>query len=101
MFSGIIPLCGNEDGLAAVLGHEIAHNVAHHASERMSKSLILLTLVVLLALSLGVPDTASQMLLDIGFLRPGSRKQEVIAPLWTYTKRAQKVAGRTTGGALF
>lgn len=100
MFSGIIPICGNEDGLAAVLGHEIAHNVAHHASERMSQSLILLTLVVLLAWSLGVPDTASQMLLDIGFLRPGSRKQEVIAPSGHMRSLNQRFAGWTTGGAL-
>lgn len=77
MFSGILPICGNEDGIAAVLGHEIAHNVAHHASERMSQSFILLALVVILAWSFGVPDTASQLLLDVGFMRPGSRKQEV------------------------
>ena len=29
VFSGILPICDGEDGLAAVLGHEIAHNVAH------------------------------------------------------------------------
>ncbi|KAG6004125.1 hypothetical protein E4U21_001396 [Claviceps maximensis] len=34
--SGIIPVCRNEDALAAVLGHEIAHDTASHAAERLS-----------------------------------------------------------------
>ena len=29
---GILPLCRDEDGIAAVLGHEIAHVVAHHTA---------------------------------------------------------------------
>ena len=33
---GILPLTQTEDGLAIVLGHEIAHAVAKHAMERMS-----------------------------------------------------------------
>lgn len=36
VFSGILNVCGSEDGLAAVLGHEIAHNTASHAAERLS-----------------------------------------------------------------
>jgi hypothetical protein len=32
VFTGILPLCQNEDGIAAVLGHEIAHVVAHHTA---------------------------------------------------------------------
>lgn len=32
VFTGILPLCRNEDGIAAVLGHEIAHVVAHHTA---------------------------------------------------------------------
>lgn len=32
VFTGILPLCRNEDGIAAVLGHEIAHIVAHHSA---------------------------------------------------------------------
>lgn len=32
VFTGILPLCGGEDGIAAVLGHEIAHVVAHHSA---------------------------------------------------------------------
>jgi hypothetical protein len=32
VFTGILPLCESEDGIAAVLGHEIAHVVAHHTA---------------------------------------------------------------------
>jgi hypothetical protein len=32
VFTGILPLCRDEDGIAAVLGHEIAHVVAHHTA---------------------------------------------------------------------
>jgi hypothetical protein len=32
VFTGILPLCQDEDGIAAVLGHEIAHVVAHHTA---------------------------------------------------------------------
>jgi predicted Zn-dependent protease len=32
VFTGILPLCKDEDGIAAVLGHEIAHVVAHHSA---------------------------------------------------------------------
>ena len=32
VFTGILPLCRDDDGIAAVLGHEIAHVVAHHTA---------------------------------------------------------------------
>lgn len=32
VFTGILPLCKDEDGIAAVLGHELAHVVAHHTA---------------------------------------------------------------------
>jgi predicted Zn-dependent protease len=36
-YTGIMPICLNEDGLAAVMGHEIAHAFAKHGQERMSQ----------------------------------------------------------------
>jgi predicted Zn-dependent protease len=39
-YSGILPLCENESGVAVVMGHEIAHAVARHGNERMSQGLV-------------------------------------------------------------
>lgn len=36
VFTGILGVCGDEDGLSVVLGHELAHQVARHSAERMS-----------------------------------------------------------------
>lgn len=35
-YTGIMPICANEDGVAAVMGHEVAHAFAKHGQERMS-----------------------------------------------------------------
>ncbi len=37
-YTGILPVCKNIDGLAAVMGHEIAHAFAKHGQERMTSS---------------------------------------------------------------
>ena len=39
-YTGIIPVCQNEAGIAVVMGHEIAHAVANHSGERMSQELV-------------------------------------------------------------
>ena len=39
VFSGILDVAKNEDGLAAIMGHEIAHAVAKHSVERMSQAM--------------------------------------------------------------
>lgn len=53
VYSGIIPVCKDEAGLAVVMGHEIAHAIARHGNERMSQQLIIqaggTTLAVLLS----------------------------------------------------
>lgn len=36
VFSGLLNMAGNDDALAAVLGHEIAHQTASHTAERLS-----------------------------------------------------------------
>jgi metalloendopeptidase OMA1, mitochondrial len=41
VYTGILPYCQNEAGLATVLGHEIAHAIARHGGERMSRGLII------------------------------------------------------------
>lgn len=36
VYTGILPITRDEEGLATVLGHEVAHAVARHGGERMS-----------------------------------------------------------------
>jgi predicted Zn-dependent protease len=39
VYTGILPVCQSEAGLAVVMGHEIGHVVAGHGTERMTQSL--------------------------------------------------------------
>ena len=36
-YTGIMPICEDESGLAVVMGHEIAHAIANHGRERISQ----------------------------------------------------------------
>ncbi len=38
-YTGILPICQDETGIAVVMGHEVAHAVARHGNERMSQSM--------------------------------------------------------------
>ncbi len=35
-YTGILPVCGDDTGIAVVMGHEVAHAIAEHGGERMS-----------------------------------------------------------------
>jgi predicted Zn-dependent protease len=39
VYSGLMPVAKDKDGLAVVMGHEIAHAIANHGNERMSQGL--------------------------------------------------------------
>lgn len=39
VYTGLLPVTKDENGLAVVLGHEIAHAIARHGNERMSQQL--------------------------------------------------------------
>jgi predicted Zn-dependent protease len=39
-YTGILPVCDGEDGVAVVMGHEVAHAIAEHGNERMSQMLL-------------------------------------------------------------
>ncbi|RAR08118.1 carbohydrate esterase family 5 protein [Stemphylium lycopersici] len=78
VFTGILPLCGGEDGIAAVLGHEIAHVVAHHTAERMSRAPIILLGVLALSM-FDISLYSGKMLIDLFLSMPASRKHEAEA----------------------
>ena len=39
-YTGILPICQSDAGVAVVMGHEIAHAVANHGGERMSQEMV-------------------------------------------------------------
>ena len=77
VFSGILPICNGEHGLAAILGHEIAHNVARHQAESTSRVVFLVAGAWLLSFFVPLPNFWTRLVLEYGFMRQSSRKQEV------------------------
>lgn len=39
-YTGILPVCQDEEGVAVVMGHEVAHAIAKHGAERMSHGMM-------------------------------------------------------------
>ncbi len=39
-YTGILPVCKDELGVAVVMGHEVAHAIANHGRERMSQQMV-------------------------------------------------------------
>ena len=39
-YTGIMPICKDETGIAVVMGHEVAHAIANHGRERMSQQML-------------------------------------------------------------
>ncbi len=52
-YTGIIPICQDETGIAVVMGHEIAHAIANHGRERVSQQLAAQTGLSLASIALG------------------------------------------------
>jgi len=78
VFTGILAAAKNEDGLAAVIGHEIAHVVARHSAERYSYAKVLIAFAAvleILGLDFGFSNAIGTLLLDL----PNSRTQELEA----------------------
>ena len=85
VYTGILDVTKNKDGLAAVMGHEIAHAVAKHSVERASRGVVLNTGTQLIDIFTG--GKLSQvnrvtgintvgLLSQIGIMNPFSRTQE-------------------------
>src|SRR5690606_21299574 len=39
-YTGIMPICQDETGIAVVMGHEVAHAIANHSRQRTSQGLV-------------------------------------------------------------
>lgn len=61
-YTGIMPLCQDEVGVAVVMGHEVAHAIANHGGERMSQGLIQQMGGVALAVALREKPESTQAL---------------------------------------
>lgn len=84
VFSGILPITQDEEGLAVIMGHEVAHAIAQHGQERMSQALLVqLGASTLAAATESRPQATQELLLaaygagaQVGILLPYSRSHE-------------------------
>ena len=85
IYTGILEATKNTDGLAAVMGHEIAHAVAKHSIERASRATLVNTGTQLIDIFSGgklseVNRTTGintvGLITQLGILNPFNRKQE-------------------------
>ncbi|MEH0154329.1 M48 family metallopeptidase [Limibacter armeniacum] len=83
-YTGILPVCKNEDGIAVVMSHEIAHAIAQHGNERMSQQMVAQGLGTALDVALANQSSQTRSAAmaafgagaQVGVLLPYSRKQE-------------------------
>jgi predicted Zn-dependent protease len=59
-YTGIMPICRDEAGVAVVMGHEVAHAIANHGRERMSQGLLANGLLGTIAGAMGQNPTLTQ-----------------------------------------
>lgn len=83
-YTGLLPICKDETGVAVVMGHEVAHAVAEHGGERMSQGLVLQLGGMALSEALqSKPDQTRSLFMtafavgaQFGAILPFSRSQE-------------------------
>jgi predicted Zn-dependent protease len=85
VYTGMLEVTKNKNGLAAVMGHEVAHAVAKHSVERASRGMLLNTGTKIIDIvSGGVLSNINKttgmntvgLLSKIGLMNPFNRKQE-------------------------
>ena len=62
-YTGIMPVCQDEKGIAVVMGHEVAHAIANHGRERMSQGLITNGFLGGVSVAMGQNPTGTQQIL--------------------------------------
>lgn len=62
-YTGIMPVCQDEKGVAVVMGHEVAHAIANHGRERMSQGLITNGFLGGVSVAMGQNPTGTQQIL--------------------------------------
>ena len=84
VYTGLLPIAQNEDGLAVVMGHEVAHALAHHGAERMAQQNMQKIIGAGVSLGTGGMDMGAQRAVmgvfggisQYGYALPFSRKHE-------------------------
>jgi predicted Zn-dependent protease len=84
VYTGILPITKDENGLATVLGHEIAHAVARHGGERMTQAELIAVGGAVLGETMANSDPRKQqaallaygVTTTVGYELPHSRAQE-------------------------
>lgn len=84
VYTGLIPVAQNEDGLAVVMAHEVAHALAHHGAERMAQQNMQRIVGTGVAMGAGGMDPSAQQAVmgvfggisQYGYALPFSRKHE-------------------------
>tara|TARA_Y100001970_G_scaffold277859_1_gene382716 strand:- start:26021 stop:26860 length:840 start_codon:yes stop_codon:yes gene_type:complete len=88
VYTGILEVAENNDGLATIMGHEIAHAVAKHSVERMSQAMALNVGTQVADIFLGgainrtrntVGRSTGMDIFQLGIMNPFGRKQETEA----------------------
>lgn len=83
-YSGILPVAKNVDGVAVIMGHEIAHAIARHGAERMAYQKLMQFGTMAASMAIGDMDIGTQRAVmgamgvgsQYGVLLPFSRKHE-------------------------
>lgn len=84
VYTGILPYTQNEDGLAAVMGHEIGHALARHGAERVSHQIASQSALSIIEAGLGQTSPLIQRPVmaalglgtEVGIMLPYSRLHE-------------------------
>ena len=83
-YTGILPVCKDDAGIAAVMGHEVAHALANHGQQRMSAGLLQQLGAVGAQVAVGNKSPETQALVmqaygigtEVGGMLPFSRAHE-------------------------